>query len=90
MAPRPNMNQSSLSKKNFQSLTTACLMSRNGTGAVNGRKLGLYNADPRVACVKPSQHKSIVRIRWSSKLLQDVVKQVLCTIRRQIGEDNDE
>ena len=30
------MSQSSLSKKNFQSLMTACLMSRNGTGGVNG------------------------------------------------------
>jgi hypothetical protein len=36
-----NGSQSSLSKKNFQSSTTACLTKRNGTGDVNGRKLAL-------------------------------------------------
>jgi hypothetical protein len=35
------LSQSSLSRKNFQSLTTPCLTNRNGTGDWNGRKLAL-------------------------------------------------
>src|SRR5918995_661808 len=39
-------SQSSLSKKNFQSLITPCLTNRNGTGDWNGRKLELRSKAP--------------------------------------------
>src|SRR4029434_4802604 len=43
-----------------------------------------------VALVEPSHHQPILHIGWNGKLLQGVVEETLCTIRRQIGEHNDD
>jgi hypothetical protein len=40
------LSHASLSRKNFQSLMTACLINRNGTGDAKGRKLELQIAVP--------------------------------------------
>ena len=85
------LSQSSLSKKNIQSLMTACLISKNGTGDFEWLKARVANRRPLVSCVELSHHDSIFHIRESLEILYlDVVHVVFCTIRRQIGENDDD
>ena len=45
---------------------------------------------PLIASIERPEHDSVFHIRRSCKLLEDVVKDALRTISRQVGEDDDE
>jgi hypothetical protein len=79
-----------LFKKNFQSLMTARLINRSGTGDVNGRKFGLYIAVASLPSKKGAHHQPVVHIGWNANLLQDAAKEVLRLSSRQISERNDD
>src|SRR6478736_6401661 len=44
---------------------------------------------PLVAFVEGPEHQSIFRVEGNAKMLQNFVKEIFCTFRRQIGEDQD-
>jgi len=84
------LSQSSLSRKNFQSLITPCLTNRNGTGDWNGRKLGVVYRGSLMVFVERPEHDSIFDIRRNCKQLEDGVEDAARTISRQVGKNDDD
>ena len=63
---------------------------QNRHGRGEWPKARVVDRGPLVAFVEPSHHESIIGIRRNGEMLEDLVEELSCTIRRQIGEDNDE